>query len=104
MIFLVVFIAAMWGPWIAALISASKVDEATYLATSRSKTVTIIGIALTGIIGAAYYFLLVKPSLARAHAAAPTRNGTKTCPECGIGGIATDATRCTNCGHIWPPG
>lgn len=55
----------MWGPWIAALMSASKVDEATYLATRRSKNVTIIGIALTGIIGALYYFLLVNPSLRR---------------------------------------
>lgn len=63
LLFLVVWIG-LSAAWIAAIVSASSLEDEAFSAVGRSRTGTIVLIVLTGWIGALYYWIAIKPRLA----------------------------------------
>jgi hypothetical protein len=63
MLILVVWIA-LSAAWIAAIVSASSLNDEAFTAVGRSRTGTIVLVVLTGWIGALYYWIAIKPRLA----------------------------------------
>jgi hypothetical protein len=59
LIFLVIW-AALVAMWIAALVSACRFSEAAFTAVGRTRTSTIVLVAITGWVGGAYYWLAIK--------------------------------------------
>jgi ribosomal protein L40E len=98
--FAAVWLAAM-GAWIVALTDVAGRPVPVFWTVGRTKGVTVALVVLTGWIGAAYYFAVIRPSLVAAERNLPratTAGDAQYCVECDMRPYPADATRCTNCG------
>ncbi len=60
-------LVSLWSTAIAALISAVRLPDYAWRSAKRSKTGTVLGIALTGGFGGAYYWLAIHEPVKAAH-------------------------------------
>lgn len=60
--FLVVWVA-LGVVWISAIVSTTRFSAGTYEAAGRSRPLTIALVVITGWLGAAYYWLVIKREL-----------------------------------------
>jgi hypothetical protein len=101
-LWIVAVLLATVGAWIAALTDVAGRPDAAFQAVGRTKGLTVVLIVLTGVVGAAYYFAIIRPSLSSAQRSlprpAPVVEGTQYCRDCDMHPYPAEATRCTNCG------
>jgi hypothetical protein len=66
-IFLVflVFAAAMFVPWVVALVDALRIDDPTWIAAGQSKILWVLLIVFLGLLGAVLYLVMARPALRR---------------------------------------
>ncbi|NNE12074.1 MAG: hypothetical protein HKN41_07490 [Ilumatobacter sp.] len=72
---LLAFVVGLWTVGLAAFISAARLPSHAWRAAKRSKGGTLIGIALAGGFGGAYYWLSIRPAVvdAQQHSSAPPK-------------------------------